>query len=163
MNTRLLLVRLLTISITTMLNKTKKKNQQNRKLYDKKVQKNSTIFIYFCTFTNNNFYLFNQQKPNKIMATLGTTYLKLKTAKEIVANLEKEKANGIALTFAISDEENQFNQNVSMYVEQSKEQREAKEKRQYVMNGKVFWTDGKVTAIKNQKQINEEKGDNLPF
>jgi len=97
------------------------------------------------------------------MATLGTTYLKLKTAKEIVANLEKEKANGIALTFAISDEENQFNQNVSMYIEQTKEQREAKEKRQYVMNGKVFWTDGKVTAIKNQKQITEEKGDNLPF
>jgi len=97
------------------------------------------------------------------MATLGTTYLKLKTAKEIVALLEKQNEQGLNLTFAISDEENQFNQNVSMYIEQTKEQREAKEKRQYLMNGKVFWTDGKVNAIKNQKQTTEQKEDNLTF
>ncbi len=52
-------------------------------------------------------------------------------------------------TIAINDEVNKFGQNVSMYKEQTKEQREAKEPKEYIGNGKVFWTDGKISkAVK---------------
>ncbi len=47
-------------------------------------------------------------------------------------------------TIAINDETNQFGQNVSMYEEQTKEQRDAGEKKKYIGNGKVFWTNGKI-------------------
>lgn len=49
-------------------------------------------------------------------------------------------------TISISDETNQYGQNVSVYESQTEEQREAKEKKKYIGNGKVFWTDGKIIA-----------------
>ena len=52
-------------------------------------------------------------------------------------------------TIAVNDETNKFGQNVSMYKEQTKEQRDAKAPKEYIGNGKVFWTDGKITkAVK---------------
>jgi hypothetical protein len=47
-------------------------------------------------------------------------------------------------TIAINDKTDKFGRNVSMYEEQSKEQRNAKEPKKYIGNGKVFWTDGKI-------------------
>ena len=55
-------------------------------------------------------------------------------------------------TIAVNDEPNEYGQNVSMYVEQTKEERDAKKKRQYVGNGKVVWTDGTIVSTKAQKQ-----------
>lgn len=54
-------------------------------------------------------------------------------------------------TVAVNDETNQYGQNVSMYKEQTKEQREAKAKKEYIGNGKVFWTDGKITIADKKK------------
>jgi hypothetical protein len=69
------------------------------------------------------------------------------------------------ITVAVNDETNQFGQNVSAWVEQTKEQREAKEKKNYIGNGKVVWTDnGKVIKAGETKQASElAEADGLDF
>lgn len=65
-------------------------------------------------------------------------------------------------TISISDETNQYGQNVSMWVEQNEDQRTNKEKRIYVGNGKVIWTDGKIaTATKQDKILEIDNGKKL--
>lgn len=69
-------------------------------------------------------------------------------------------------TVSVSDETNDYGQNVVMYVSQTKEQREAKEKKQYVANGSVVWTDGKITTAVRKEQVSEAVADlvdDLPF
>lgn len=69
-------------------------------------------------------------------------------------------------TVSVSDETNDYGQNVVMYVSQTKEQREAKEKKQYVANGSVVWTDGKITTAVRKEQVSEAVSDlvdDLPF
>lgn len=62
--------------------------------------------------------------------------------------LQQAKASGksyINVTIAINDEYNDKGKNVSMYLQQTKEQVQAKEKKHYVgVGGKTFWTNGKV-------------------
>lgn len=71
-------------------------------------------------------------------------------------------------TLSINNEVNQYGQNVSMWVEQSKEERDAKAKKNYVGNGKVVWTDGtnvapaKQSVPANENTI-EEADDDMPF
>jgi len=67
----------------------------------------------------------------------------------ITVGLNKEKLEfndkGWAnVTITVQDETNQYGQNVSATNNQSKEQREAKEPRTYLGNGKVVWTDGNI-------------------
>jgi len=62
-------------------------------------------------------------------------------------------------TISISDEPNDYGQNVSMYLSQTKEQREAKEKRTYVANGQVIWTDGNIVAPPRKDQVTEAETD----
>ena len=67
--------------------------------------------------------------------------------------LDKSKIkNGryLNLTVNLQDETGVYGHNASAYHEQTKEQREAGEKRKYVANGKVVWTDGKVVAAEWQ-------------
>lgn len=104
------------------------------------------------------------------MASLNTLYFKKETLEEILKVLNKKNEKGIEFTISISDEANQYNQNVSAFVSQTKEQREAKEKRYYVGNGRTFWTDGnivvpeKVDANMGSVDIDaEEEDDGLPF
>ena len=69
-------------------------------------------------------------------------------------------------TISISDTPNDYGQNVSMYLSQSKEQREAKEKRTYVANGEVIWTDGVIVAPPRKGQVSEAESnlsDDLDF
>ena len=49
-------------------------------------------------------------------------------------------------TISISDTPDKFGQNVSMFEEQTPEQRTAKSPKNYIGNGKVFWTDGKISV-----------------
>lgn len=70
-------------------------------------------------------------------------------------------------TISISDETNQYGQNVVMYEQQSKEERENKVPKKYIGNGSVVWNDGKITNAE-KKEVNntqkvEEKDDSLPF
>ena len=62
---------------------------------------------------------------------------------------EKGWAN---VTVVLNDETNQYGQNVSAYMNQTKEQREAKEAKNYVGNGKVVWTEGSVVVAEKVEQ-----------
>ena len=99
-------------------------------------------------------------------------YLKLETLETLVKGIKAKEENGISIDISINDEANQYNQNVSAYVTQSKDDRENKKPRYYVGNGRTFWTDGTITAFKNEsndsgkkdmKKELEPQGDELPF
>ena len=78
-----------------------------------------------------------------------------------VAALPKEKfkaaANGkvyVNLTMAVNDE-TRYGNNTSIYVSQTKEEREAKKQRSYLGNGKVLWTDGKITLAEREQEAEQ--------
>ena len=73
------------------------------------------------------------------MATLVTLGL---NRDKLVFN-EKGWAN---ITVSINDDTNQYGQNAAVAISQTKEQREAKEAKVYVGNGKVVWTDGNIAT-----------------
>ena len=79
------------------------------------------------------------------MATLVTLGLN----KDKLTFNEKGWAN---ITISVNDDTNQYGQNASAFISQTKEQREAKEAKTYVGNGKVVWTDG---AIKVADRVEE--------
>lgn len=102
------------------------------------------------------------------MSTLASIYLKLETLETLVSTLKKKAEKGISIDVSLSDTTNEWGQNVSTYVSQTKEQREAKTPRFYTGNGKVFWTDGKITiADKVVKETEKSEPidtiDDLPF
>ena len=104
------------------------------------------------------------------MSSINEIYLKKETIETLLKGLEAKNQGGIAISVAINDEPNQWNQNVSAYVSQSKEDREAKKARYYVANGRTVWTDGTIKAIPYKDanapdaNINNESGsDDLPF
>ena len=55
-------------------------------------------------------------------------------------------------TVSINDEPNQFLQNVTITDSQTQEEREAKKPKNYLGNGSVVWTDGKIVAVKKEGQ-----------
>lgn len=58
-------------------------------------------------------------------------------------------------TISIYDTPDQYNNNVAMWVEQSPEERQMKQPKQYVGNGKVIWTDEKIVlAPRKQNTVN---------
>ncbi len=67
------------------------------------------------------------------------------------------------LTISISDSTNPYGQNISIYEEQTKEERQAKKPRTYVGNGKIFWTDGNVSVAEKRQTDSAGADDDLPF
>lgn len=57
-----------------------------------------------------------------------------------------KNASGIydKYTLSINDKQDDYGNNVSVFVQQSKEEREAKTPKKFVGNGKVAWTDGNI-------------------
>ena len=83
------------------------------------------------------------------MSSLSSLYITRAKLAELLHVVDVKQEKGVELTISISDETNEYGQNVSSYVSQSKEQREAKKQRFYTGNGKVFWTDGNIkVAVK---------------
>lgn len=75
-------------------------------------------------------------------------------------------------TISVSDDTNEYGQNVSMYIEQSKEDRDAKKPRTYVGNGRVIWTDGNIQIAEKKEPAElaqrpaptqEEDDSDLPY
>ena len=71
-------------------------------------------------------------------------------------------------TISINDTTDTYGNNVSIYESQTKEEREAKAKKNYFANGKVVWTDGKITVAEKKEQVKTgsratEDIDSLPF
>jgi len=77
------------------------------------------------------------------------------------------KGKYLNLTIAISDEINQYGQNVAAWEAQSVEDRKEKVERNYVGNGKVVFTEGLVTAVTTEEKKKPTKKkvdtDDLPF
>jgi hypothetical protein len=82
------------------------------------------------------------------MAALLEIYFKKETLKTILKTIEVKNQNGFSMTLNVSDESNQYDQNVTGFATQTKEDREAKKVKFYVGNGRVIWTDGKVIKAK---------------
>jgi len=67
------------------------------------------------------------------------------------------------LTISLNDE-TRFGNNVAITDSQTKEERDAKKAKTYLGNGKVVWTDGKITlAEKEDVSKSESPNDDLPF
>lgn len=103
------------------------------------------------------------------MASLANIYLKKETLETLLKGCNVKDLKGIEITIFINDESNKYGQNVTGFVSQSKEERDAKKEKYYIGNGSVFWTDGKVTKGQkvqgnnsNSSFENPEK-DDLPF
>ena len=59
-------------------------------------------------------------------------------------------------TAMVNDKPNQYNKNVEITEQQTKEQRENNEKKVFVGSGNVVWTNGKIIENKFKSNINEE-------
>ena len=66
------------------------------------------------------------------------------------------------VTISVNDETDQYGKNVAVWETQTKEQREAGEKRNYCGNGQVFWTNGSVN-LAERKEEKQEANDGMPF
>jgi hypothetical protein len=104
------------------------------------------------------------------MSSLSEIYLKKETLETLLKTVTAKGENGVSITISTSDETNQYGQNVTSFVSQTKEQREAKTNKYYVGNGKVFWTDGKITVAKKKEDATapapapvQESSNDLPF
>ena len=102
------------------------------------------------------------------MSSLAEVYIKKETLEIMLKVINAKNQSGISLQIGINDETNQWGQNVSVSVSQTKEEREAKKDKYYVGNGKVFYTDGKITKAEKKDIPKAEEpfipsGDTLPF
>lgn len=84
--------------------------------------------------------------------------------------IEGKKGKYINVTISVNDEKDQYDNDTSIYIAQSKEEREAKQDRIYLGNGRVFWSsdsqpEAKASAPKPQAKpeakVTEEE--DLPF
>ena len=67
------------------------------------------------------------------------------------------------VTIFVNDETNAYGQNASAAMEQTKEQREAKEAKAYIGNGEVVWTDGTCVKAIRQEEAQTVASDDMPF
>ena len=89
------------------------------------------------------------------MASLSEIYLKKSTLETILKALnakQGKESEGVKLTISLSDQPSKFGQNVSAYIAQTKEQREAKTPLFYVGNGKTFWSKGETPVPQREEQ-----------
>lgn len=66
----------------------------------------------------------------------------------------------INITVSVNDEEDQYGNNVALWQSQSKEEREAKEPRVFLGNGKKLWSSD---APSNSNQGSKKEHNDLPF
>jgi len=58
---------------------------------------------------------------------------------------EKDGKKWLSISIVINNEADTYDNNVSLSISQSKEERENKVPKNYIGNGKVVWTDGKIS------------------
>ena len=76
--------------------------------------------------------------------------------------IKGKKGTYINLSLSVNDQTNDFGQNASVFISQTKE--EKGEKKNYVGNGKVVWTDGTcVKATAGDAVVEEVASSDLPF
>jgi len=83
--------------------------------------------------------------------------------------VEGKKGKYLNVVVTINDEVDQYGNNASITVDQTPEERQAKEAKTYLGNVKVIWTDGQVPqptprdAQPIQQQAAPVDNDDLPF
>lgn len=102
------------------------------------------------------------------MGALAEFFIKKETLETMLKVVNAKNQTGISLQIGINDETNQWGQNLSVSVSQTEEERKAKKDKYYIGNGKVFWTDGKITKAEKKDIPKVEdsfipSGNELPF
>ncbi len=82
----------------------------------------------------------------------------------------KEGSNGqkyYNITISLNDSVNQWGQDTSIWTEQTKEQREANDKKSYIGNGKTIWSSEPKQAASQfphpAEDLQQDYKDDLPF
>ena len=100
------------------------------------------------------------------MATLISASINLSKLDKTKIVRGKDGSQYYDLTISVNDTKNDYGQDVSIYDKQSKEQREAKEKKKFIGNGKVFWssrpTEQNSPQPNQDNQLQADESD-LPF
>jgi hypothetical protein len=111
------------------------------------------------------------------MSTLINASIKTSELKKIDKNkiIKGEKDSYIPITISINDE-SRYGKNVSITIAQDQDERANNATKQYLGNGSVIWTDGKVVKAQKEesnqgggfelvqaKSINNDDIDDLPF
>ena len=106
------------------------------------------------------------------MASLSEIYVKkstLETMLKVLNAKQGKEGEGVKITISLSDQPNNFGQNVIAYVAQTKEQRDAKKPLFYVGNGKTFWSKGETPCPQREQPaqapqtVTSASDDDLPF
>jgi hypothetical protein len=109
------------------------------------------------------------------MASLSEIYVKKSTLETMLKALnakQGKEAEGVKITISLSDQTNNFGQNVSAYVAQTNENRAAKKPLFYVGNGKTFWSKGETPCPQREQptqptqapqQVTSANDDEPPF
>lgn len=99
------------------------------------------------------------------MAALAKLYIKKDVLETLLSTISEKEAKGVEFTISINDETNEFGQNLSAFVSQTKEQQEQQKKKYYVGNGKVVWVKGdvKIAEKKEQQSAQSSEPNDLPF
>jgi len=71
-----------------------------------------------------------------------------------------KKGTYLKVTLALNDEPDQFGNHVSAWEEQSQDERTAKADKNYLGNGKVFWSKGEESTETVKAEV---VNDDLPF
>ena len=88
------------------------------------------------------------------MASLSEIYIKKSTLETMLKALnakQGKEGEGVKITISLSDQASKFGQNVSAYVSQTKEQRDAETPKFYVGNGKTFWSKGETPCPQREQ------------
>ncbi len=94
-----------------------------------------------------------------------------KVPKEVIVTTDKNGqafSNGakyLNLTLSVRDGVDQFGNHAAVWLNQSQEQRQAKEPKKYVGNGKTFWSGTSTQGAGETSAANEQSSDkgDLPF
>ena len=105
------------------------------------------------------------------MASLSEIYVKKSTLETMLKALnakQGKESEGVKITISLSDQPSKFGQNVSAYVAQTKEQREAKTPLFYVGNGRTFWSKGETPVPQREEHqapqpVASANDDDMPF
>ena len=88
-----------------------------------------------------------------------------------LSKLPKEKMstakNGdtwYTFTMGVNEDTSEYGDNCAIWNRQTKDERDAKEKKGYVGNGKVLWTDGNIKLAERKEDVSKvTQQDDLPF
>lgn len=90
------------------------------------------------------------------MSAIIAAWMPLAKLKEIVETLEARDEKGFKMTIGLNDDSDKFGQNVQLFAEQTKEQRDAKQDRYFCGNGRVIWTNGKIILAEKKEKTEAE-------